>query len=65
MELINYRYLNKKVTIISSELYYQELEQIDDAIASRIRENADDGKFVLSIKRDKERNIRTNKNVLI
>ena len=65
MELINYRYLNKKTTIISSELYYQELEQIDDAIASRIKENADDGKFVLSVKRDKERNARINKDVLI
>lgn len=65
MELINYRYINKKTTIISSELYYQELEKIDDAIATRIYENADFGKYCLSIKRDEKRNLRKNKDELI
>lgn len=65
MELINYRYLNKMTTIISSELYYQEIEQLDDAIASRIYENADNGNYILSIKREEQRNKRKQKVDLI
>lgn len=58
MELINYRYINRKTTIISSELYFNELVDVDDSVASRIFENAENGKFCLSVKRDKNRNKR-------
>lgn len=58
MELINYRYINNKTTIISSELYFNELAEVDDSVASRIYENSDNGKYCLSIKREKNRNKR-------
>lgn len=56
--IIDYRYTNKLPTIISSELYYNELEEIDEAIATRIYQRCKKGKYVISIKRDKNRNMR-------
>ena len=58
--IIDYRYTNKLPTIISSELYYNELEEIDEAIATRIYQRCKKGKYVISIKRDKTRNMRKN-----
>lgn len=65
MELINHRYINNKTTIISSELYFNELVELDDSVASRIYENADGGKYCLSIKRDKNRNKRLINNEIL
>lgn len=47
-DLINTRYENKRITIITSERVISELMQIDEAIASRIVEMAG-GKFLLNI----------------
>lgn len=56
--IIDYRYRNKLITIISSELYLNEIEAIDEAIGSRIYEMCGKGKFALSVKREKNRNHR-------
>lgn len=56
--IINYRYINKLTTIISSELYYNELEELDEAIATRIYQMCGKGEHIISIKRDKGRNMR-------
>lgn len=61
--IIDYRYRNKKITLISSELYYQEIEEMDEAIASRIYQMCDKGKYLLNIKRDKNRNYRKKKDL--
>ena len=57
-QLIDYRYRHNKLTIISSELLYSELKNLDEAIASRIYEKCKKSKFVLSIGRDTKRNYR-------
>lgn len=55
-EILNYRYVNHKPTIISSELYLSEVEDIDEAIGSRIYEYAKG--YTVLIKRDPARNQR-------
>lgn len=57
-ELIDYRYRHSKLTIISSELLYNELKELDEAIATRIYEKCKKSKYVLSIGRDSNRNYR-------
>lgn len=60
--IIDYRYINKRPTIISSQLYLNEIEQRDEAIGSRIREMCRQTKYVINISRDIEnRNLRTRK----
>lgn len=54
--LLNYRYNNKKITIISSEKNMQELFTIDEGIASRIAERA--GDYLLTFKKDIKKNQR-------
>lgn len=58
--IIDYRYRNKLLTIFSSELNYNELEKVDSAIASRIYQKSGHGKYILSQKRDINRNVRKN-----
>lgn len=55
-ELINGRYMAKKRTVISSELYANEIRKIDEAIASRIYQMA--GQYILPVKREEGRNQR-------
>lgn len=55
-ELLNYRYNNHLVTIISTEKTPEELVQIDEATGSRIVEMAEGRTY--SIKRDTSRNYR-------
>ena len=55
-EILNYRYINKKPTILSSEWYINELADMDEATASRIAERC--GEFAMMIGRDKSRNHR-------
>lgn len=55
-DILNYRYLNDKVTIISSEWFLQELMGVDEATASRIYEKC--GKYKININRDISRNYR-------
>ena len=58
-EILNYRYVNKKlITIISCEYYIDELICIDEAIGSRIYERSKG--FTNNIKRDILRNYRIN-----
>lgn len=63
--IIDYRYRNKKITIISSELYYSEIEEMDEAIATRIYQMCEKGKYVINIKRDKTRNYRKKKEEIL
>ena len=55
-EILNYRYINKKPTILSSEWYINELADLDEATASRIAERC--GEFAMMVGRDKTRNHR-------
>jgi len=50
-DVINYRYLNKKATIISCELIPQELLEIDEGIASRIMEMTKEFRTVFTEKK--------------
>lgn len=55
-EILNYRYINRLVTIISTEWYMDELLDFDEATASRIAERSVG--YKLTIARDKARNHR-------
>ena len=55
-EIINYRYVNAKPTIISSEWYMDALADIDEATASRIAERC--GDFQIVIGKDRAKNYR-------
>ena len=55
--LINYRYNNDLVTIISSELLMKELRAIDEAIAGRMKQKATN-RYMVQIGRNENRNSR-------
>lgn len=55
-ELLNYRYINRLMTIISCERFVSELLDIDEAIGSRINEMSKG--YRVEIVRDRERNYR-------
>lgn len=58
-EILNHRYENGKTTIISSEHTFNELMEIDEAIASRIKEKS--GSYMLNIAPNESRNYRLKK----
>lgn len=62
-EIINYRYNNKKVTIISSELLIDDLRDLDEAIASRMYQMAKG--YVIAIGKDKDKNYRFKQGALL
>ena len=62
--LINYRYNNDLVTIISSELLISELRAIDEAIAGRMKQKATN-RFMVQIGRNEERNYRFKDEVIL
>lgn len=55
-DIINYRYVNKKPMLISSEKYMPEILAMDEATASRLYERAKG--FTTNVKRDPARNFR-------
>lgn len=55
-EIINSRYTRKKITILSSEIFLQDLFHLDGALAGRIRERC--GGYVIQIAENQERNYR-------
>ncbi len=55
-EIIDYRYCNNLITIISSETTLNEIIQIDEALAGRIVEKA--GEFTINISKGIEKNYR-------
>ena len=55
-EVLNHRYINRLPTIISSERYLSEIEDIDLAISSRITERSRG--YSMTIGRDREKNYR-------
>ena len=55
-ELLDHRYNQRSITIISCERSFDELKQLDQAIAGRIREMC--GDHLLSIDRDDRKNLR-------
>lgn len=56
-QIIDFRSRNEKKTLISSEKFYPELREIDEAIAGRIYEKADP--YILQIQKDEKNNYRT------
>lgn len=56
-ELLNQRYISRRPTIISTEVYMNEMIQMDEAMASRIAEMTKG--FIVHTARDAERNFRT------
>jgi DNA replication protein DnaC len=58
-EILNYRYNNKElITVISSERTFQELTDIDEAVASRIYEMSFKKNFGINITKDSNKNYR-------
>lgn len=55
-EIMNHRYVNGKITIISSEWYSMEIFDLDDALGGRIIEMC--GKYCLNVGRGTEKNYR-------
>ena len=55
-EILNHRYVNDKITIISTEWYSLEIFDIDEALGGRIIEKS--GKYCLNIGRGPEKNYR-------
>lgn len=62
-QTINYRYNNKLPTIISSELLIDDLRKLDDAIASRMYQYAQD-RFTIQVGKDDDKNYRFKDNQL-
>lgn len=58
-EVVNHRYLNLKPMLISSELYLDDMLSVDEALASRIFEMAED--FTVTIERNVKANYRLRK----
>lgn len=56
--VIDFRYIKKKVTIITSELYITEIRALDEAIGSRIYQMCNKSIYTIQIKRDSDRNYR-------
>lgn len=55
-EILNYRYINNLKTIISSEFYLKELQEIDPAVAGRIKQMSKNN--CLSVEKAVDRNYR-------
>ena len=55
-DIINYRYKNRKITIISSEYDFSELNEIDNAIAGRIKQMCK--KYLMIVRKTDENNYR-------
>lgn len=60
-KIINQRYINNKITIITTEFYPEEIEEKDVATCGRINEKCNFGKWWLVLKRDPSRNYRMKK----
>lgn len=58
-EVINHRYLNNKPLLVSTEIMFQELVDIDEALASRIFEMASD--FTVTVSKNMGNNYRLRK----
>lgn len=56
-ELFNYRYANRMPTIISSELFFDDIYAIDQATEGRIRERCGD-RYNVMVEREDSRNLR-------
>ena len=61
-ELLNYRYNNNLITIISSEYTVEKIYEFDSAIAGRITEMC--GEYILAVHYDKAKNMRDSINKL-
>ena len=57
-EILNERYLRGKATILSSETGIAALYRLDEAIAGRIAERCENGKYCVEIQRGSGRNYR-------
>ena len=59
-EIINYRYVNQKVTVLSSEWTMEAMADFDEATASRIAERC--GEYQIVVGRDRRKNQRFSMN---
>ena len=59
-EILNYRYTNKKMTIISSERESGDIVNIDEAVGGRIVEMSRPRGFCINLGNDRAKNYRTN-----
>ena len=59
MEIINYRYAKKLITLMTSEKEREDLLNIDEATFSRIIEMS--GKYFIEIPKDRNKNYRLKK----
>lgn len=57
-QIVNERYNSGKITIISSELSYDDITKVDEAIAGRINERTNNQKYWLFITRGANKNYR-------
>lgn len=57
-KIINQRYINNKITIITTEYSQTEVNDIDSAICGRISEKCDFGNWWFNLKKDPSRNYR-------
>lgn len=57
-EILNARYNARRPTVISSELTISELSREDSSLSGRICEMSDNGKYVISIAHDPEKDMR-------
>ena len=60
-KIINSRYNNNKITIISSEFLPNKILEMDSAIFGRINEKSKNGKYILNCGNDKNKNYRLRK----
>ena len=56
-DIINYRYLNEKPTILTSEVNFSEVTENNESVASRIYEMLDN-KYLIDIQKDSAKNQR-------
>lgn len=61
-KILNNRYINRKITILSTEFSKTQIEQLDIAIWGRINELTNSGKYWVTIKNDPSRNYRAKNN---
>lgn len=61
-KILNNRYINNKITILSTEFSKTQIEQFDVAIWGRINEKTNVGKYWVTIKNDPSRNYRAKNN---
>ena len=56
--MINYRYNKKLPILLNSEIHFERFRDLDQAIIGRINEMCNQGKYLVSVKPDSDKNYR-------